>query len=171
MPANPRSLEQIRSDVTEIARRLGAPSHQLPLFGSPDDGGRPHIEVVGSTYQYIVTERGQELSRQNTECYDELLYWTFRPITFWLACDYELHHRAKGIDSRRLIFPFQVQLMSEVNPDYRQLLQREVEAILKVAPYDDEATRNLDRILDQQSSLGWHKRLLHYLYARIRRLA
>lgn len=171
MPTTPRSLEQIRSDVTAIARRLGAPIHQLPLFGSADDGGRPHIEVVESNYHHIVTERGQELSRQTTDCYDKLLYWIFRPVTFWLACDYESRHRVKGMDSRRMIFPFQVQLISEVNPAYGQLLQREIEAILEVAPYNDKAHPNPDQMLNQQSTLRWHQRLFRYLYARARRQA
>lgn len=90
------SLAGIESRVNELARRVGAPGDLLPTYGSTEDFARPHVEVDARGCHLVVVERGQELDRYTTDVRDELLYRIFSSVTFSMAAQHELKHRAQG---------------------------------------------------------------------------
>lgn len=98
------TLETVESVVQNLAKKIDSPPYFLPTYGRSEQSGRPHVEIVGQTYHYVVAERGKEFRRETTTEIGELLYWIFKSVTFSMACDYELTHRIKGQDSRRLLF-------------------------------------------------------------------
>jgi hypothetical protein len=57
------SLEEIKSEIDDLAQRIGASGLILPTYGRSEDFARPHIEVDDSGYHYVVVERGQEMER------------------------------------------------------------------------------------------------------------
>jgi hypothetical protein len=134
------SLEEIESEITRLARRIGASDDVLPTFGFSEQSGRPHIEVDESGYQYVVTERGQEFERLTTHDLDELLYHVFQDVTSTLALDYELKHRVERRDGRRIAFQQQIELLSALSPEWAKRRRLEHTQILRDRPFDDDAS-------------------------------
>lgn len=61
------SGQEIKSEITRLASRIGASDGVLPTFGFSEGwSARPHIEVDGGGYHYVVEERGHENSRLTT---------------------------------------------------------------------------------------------------------
>lgn len=131
------TLTEIKSRVKELAKVVGAPAHTFPTFGRSEQSGRPHIEVDSRGYHYVITERGQELERHTTPDIDELLYYTFRWITFGLAVKHELDHRIAGRDVRRVLFAYQQGLLSQLFPTWGERRKQEHEQILQKHPFND----------------------------------
>lgn len=131
------SLDEIKVEINKLAAQLDAPDHLLPTYGYSEDGARPHIEVDSRGYHYVVVERGDELKRITTFELDELLYYIFEAVTFDLACQYELKHRVKHQDFRRLLFQHQVELLSKLSPKWGEIETRDHERILEKHPHAD----------------------------------
>src|SRR5690242_11037095 len=98
------SVSAVKSRYYSIARQLGAPAVHVHFATRPQHDGRPHVERGGDNFCYIVTERGQERERRRTHDPEELLYWLVSDLTWAMASEYELSHRAPDQDFRRLLF-------------------------------------------------------------------
>ena len=133
-------LKQIESEVERLALRIGASNNVLPTFGFSEQFGRPHIEVDGSGYHYVVAERGEELKRLTTQSLDDLLYNVFQSVTFTLAVAYELKHRIESQDCRRIMFQQQIELLSALSPEWARRSELEHIQILRDNPFDDDAS-------------------------------
>ncbi|MCB2365949.1 immunity 63 family protein [Clostridium tagluense] len=90
-----------------------------------------------SAYHYVISEKRQEIKHQVTKNLDELLYSTFKYITFEMACDYEVRNRMEGQDFRRLLFNKQLELINLISEEFSLLLKTEIEVILKKYPFKD----------------------------------
>jgi hypothetical protein len=104
---------------------------------SPSWFGDPYVEQNGDTYAYLVSERGTEYERRETNDPDELLYWLVSHTTAEAAQQFELAHRVPGKDSRRIWFAKHVELMENIRSDWGSRTREEYENVLKEAPYDD----------------------------------
>ncbi len=133
-------LEEIESEIARLAHRIGASDDVLPTFGFSEQSGRPHIEVDGSGYHYVVAERGEEFKRLTTQYLDDLLYNIFQSVTFTLALDYELKHRIESQDCRRIAFQQQIELLSALAPEWARRSELEHIQILRDHPFDDDAS-------------------------------
>jgi hypothetical protein len=140
------TLSEIKTKVVPLAAKIDAPKDTLPTFGRSEQTGRPHIEVDSSGYHYVVAERGHELERHTTFDIDECLYWTFIDITWTLSIRYELAHRIKTKDGRRLMFPYQLGLLSMLSPQWSERQSQEHERRLRENPLDDYASVRVDFI-------------------------
>ena len=140
-----KTLREIEADVLRSARRVGAHGLTLPTYGSSDDDARPHIEVGGELYHYVVVERGVERQRRSSDRYEDLLYWIFRDVTHGMAFSYELQHRKGDQDCRRIAFPEQVRLMTELDREFGRRIEAEIADMLRQNPYNDAPTRALNR--------------------------
>jgi hypothetical protein len=89
-------------------------------------------------YSYVISERGEQLSRRETRDLDELLYWIFQDVTFRMALDFEKTHRSSGQDFRRLLFSYQLRLLGALQPRWREKRQIEIDTILVWSPFRDE---------------------------------
>jgi len=133
------ALTEIENRIRILASRIQAPERALPTFGYSEDG-RPHVEIDSRGFHYVVVERGQEQSRSTTSEQDELLWLVFESITFSLACSFELRNRIPGRDARRIMFSKQVELLSQLSPEWAA---REIDNhldILRNHPFDDLAS-------------------------------
>ncbi|HEX5808543.1 MAG TPA: Imm63 family immunity protein [Anaerolineales bacterium] len=138
------SLIEIKSEIDWLAAMIKAPPDVLPTYGYSNDGAHPHIEVDARGYHYVVRERGQETDRVTTTELQELLYHVFEHVTFSLACQYELRHRVEGQDFRRLLFRYQVALLTMLSAEWAEREAHEHEHILERFPYDDLAIARVD---------------------------
>jgi hypothetical protein len=141
-----KTLREIEADVLRAAARVGAAGQTLPTYGSSDDGARPHIELADGLYHYVVVERGVERERRSSERYEDLLYWIFADVTFGMAFSYELANRIEDQDCRRIAFPRQIELMSQLNQEFGRRLEVDIADILRRAPYDDEPIKAVNRM-------------------------
>jgi hypothetical protein len=131
------SLEEVRELVVKAAKKINTPLYHLPTFGVNEDYAKPEIRVEKSGYHYVILEKGQEIKHQVTKNLDELLYSTFKDITFEMACDYEVRNRIEGQDFRRLLFNKQLELINLISEEFSLLLKTEIEGILKKYPFKD----------------------------------
>ena len=147
-----KSLPEIKAEVTRLSEVLGASSTDLPSYGQTRDYGHPHIEVEDQLYHYVLVERGQEFERRSTSDFQQLLYWIFAGTTHSLAFAYELENRVEGQDCRRIAFPKQLELLGLIGREMAERRAREIEDILKSAPYDDEPTKAVNRMRRQRAT-------------------
>jgi len=87
----------------------------------------------------VISERGHELERKITGKLDDLLYWIFSGVTFWMACDFERNNRLEDKDFRRIAFEKQEELLGILNQGWQQKMYEEHEEILKNHTFDDLA--------------------------------
>ena len=135
---DPNPMESIELIVNKLAARIDAPPSLMPTYGWSEGTGRPHIEVHGNIYNWVVTERGTEIERRVTADLDKLLFWIFSSITSSMASKYELEHRMSGVDSRRLIFKRKLDLIRQLNSAWCEEGRREIELILLKCPFNDD---------------------------------
>ncbi|MDR3577981.1 MAG: Imm63 family immunity protein [Anaerolineaceae bacterium] len=131
------TLNDVKDQVDQLARVINVPGELLPTYGSSIDFAHPHIEIHGPSYHYIIIERGQELDNKRTFELYELLYWIFQHVTFSMASTYELEHRKPHVDTRRLLFSYQLDLLNNLNKNWKKRRELEIEEILKHHPYSD----------------------------------
>lgn len=131
------NLPALQIVIEALADIIGAPRYSLPTYGASDQTGRPHIEV-SQVYHYVVAERGSEHSRTVTSELDLLLYWIFESVTQHMASRYESERRRSGVDSRRLLFEKQCDLLAQLSTDWAAKQRAEQADILVLHPFRDE---------------------------------
>lgn len=110
--------------------------HFMPVTNNSVEGIYLYSDKQG--YHYTINERGK-ITRDNTTHYlFELSYWLFRYLTHLIAFDYEYNHRRSGVDTRRMAFSKQLELLDLVNPNFKKMMEVEIDEILKENPYNDE---------------------------------
>ena len=137
MPPSP-SLDTIRDDFLRLVAGLDAHASCKAFDTSPTDNGKAHAEHHGSTFAYVVTERGQELERRETSDPDELLYWLVADVARDAAQRFEGKHRKPGVDFRRLYFQKHVELLSHFRPEWGERTRQEYEQVLERHPFSDD---------------------------------
>src|SRR4051794_12261854 len=100
----------------------------------PQHDGSAHVEVRDRKYHYVGTERGSETFRKITKSRDELLYWLVSHVAGSVAHDFELKHRIRGRDFRRLLFAKQIEYLSAVKVEWAETKRHEFETILNEHP-------------------------------------
>jgi cell wall assembly regulator SMI1 len=127
-------LTIIHERFWNISRALGC-EQTLPV--TPQQDGRAHAELTDHTYFYVVTERGIELKRLQTQDPNELLSWFVRDLTAEIAGNWELKHRKPAQDSRRLRFEKHLELLREIDESWAQRQEVEYSEVLTKHPFDD----------------------------------
>ena len=121
-----------------MALRINPPASAMPTYDNFRDDGTPNIEVSNSVYYYRARDRDTETMNQQTADLNLLLYWIFRDITFSMACKYELTFRNYNQDSRRIMFKRQVELLTQLSPEWGERGAREQAKILEQSPFNDD---------------------------------
>ena len=124
------TLESIGAAIDELARVIDAPASRLPTLGYSQDVERPHVEVHWQRASYIFFERGERQSRWGTGSFDELLYWVFLDVTFYMACAHEVGHRVDGEEPWRSVLTKQVELLRVLDESWFERFRNENRARL-----------------------------------------
>jgi hypothetical protein len=138
MQRNSETLRTIRAKFRALVRQFDVHPVYKRFATSPTNDGGAHIEQNGPMYAFVVTERGQEYERRETDNPDDVLYWLVSDVTREAAQQYELRHRAPGRDVRRLLFAKHVEILEGIRADWASRKRAEYEAILAVHPFRDE---------------------------------
>jgi hypothetical protein len=86
------------------------------------------VTLFSPLFQYTLTT---EIPSSTTKDIDELLYKIFADVTFTLSGDYELTHRVKNQDPRRIRFQHQIELLTILSPEWGKRKSQEYEKILQ----------------------------------------
>jgi hypothetical protein len=129
------SLTEIAQKVEQLAVRINAPSSKRPGYGTSENIGAPYIEVDDSNYYFLAFDRDVRTLNRKTQDVNELLYWVFAYITSSMSSSYASSHRDLNIDYRKVMFDYQLELLEELDPVWRERREKEIEEILKNNPY------------------------------------
>ena len=129
--------KKVIETIVRLASKIGADPRNLPTFENTQYDGRPNIEFLGQYFQYAIQERNTALKSDLFTDLNGLLYQVFKDITFQMAMDDEVAHRVPGVDSRRLIFTKQLELLKELNSDWSKRVEKEQVDQLSVFPFND----------------------------------
>ncbi len=130
-------IEAVKEEYYKIAQKINAPKKYILFADEPQDFGYPHVEYIDGMYYYVVTEKGRELERKSTVDSKDLLYWLISKLTSSMAADYELSHRDKDNDFRRLFFTKHVELLNEIDKLWANKERERYNKILIQHPFSD----------------------------------
>ena len=132
-------IKEIRSRVLEIGQQIGLDGNSTlyPAFSEPDKvfNEGASIYITPPQYHYIIFERGKVIKHYKSEKIENILYPLFKNITIDLASEYELKHRSKHEDTRKLRWKKQLELLKIVDTEFYEKRKKEIEEILKTFPY------------------------------------
>ena len=128
------SLADLAQKFHSMAADLNVESYYKAFHTTPQQEGSPHIELADGKFQFVVTERGLELERIVSLSADDVLYLLFNGITQHMATTYELQNRIPETDGRSVWFPYQEQLMENLNPSWGGKLREEHRHVLANHP-------------------------------------
>jgi hypothetical protein len=129
------TFSEIKQRIEQLGDQIDAPTNLMPTYGTSKNDGTPHIEVSDSSYFYRALERDMVCINRKTSSIDELLFWVYQDVTFNMACSYELAHRDSKVNSRKVIFSYQLGLLSLISIEWKERREDEIAEILKEHPY------------------------------------
>jgi hypothetical protein len=118
-----------KAEIDRLAALIDAPEQLLPTYGSTEDFARPHIEYSGSLYDYVVVERGEELSRL-TGNLAATLERTFDHVTSSMASKFAIGHDRY----RDVMFEHQLELLGKLDQRWRDRRAERIKEILRKYP-------------------------------------
>ena len=133
------NINEVRKLIYKHGEKIGLPydSKLYPIFSSTgnvfSDGGT--IYISNNEYHYVIMERGKENKLYRSLDINDILYPLFEGITFSLASKYELKNRNEKEDPRKLLWSKQLELLGKIDPLFKERCQKEIDSILKIAPY------------------------------------
>jgi hypothetical protein len=68
------TLQELRVQVEELAKKIDAPTSFFPTFGMSRNDGSPNIEIGGNIYYYEAYDRDAICIRRRTTRLPRLLY-------------------------------------------------------------------------------------------------
>lgn len=159
-------LIKLKTRVERLASKIDAPTHLLPTYHIPRGDALPHIEYdTTGQFHFVVSERGQELKRKTTTEENEILYWIFSSITYYMATAYELKHRNRNQDCKRMIYSKQEVLLGLIDPKWGQRIHLEHQYHIEQHPFDDFMFLRMD-YTDQLKEQGYTELEIRNLVAK-----
>jgi len=130
-------FSSLQKRVYELGAKGGLPSSYLRVYNASPQNGAPHIEMLHERYDWVVTERGEELFRSSTSDLDELLFWVLDGAASAYSFDYELGHRVVGQDFRKIAFAKREQVMRSIDPIWGDRARKLIDEVLKTFPFEN----------------------------------
>ncbi len=132
------TIELEKKITEEILRKLPDADFSGIKFSHYKEGmpRGTYIFSLSDKYCYMDVD-GFTISREATE-FDEIFWLVLKQIIFERACKFECENRIYGQDFRRLFFQKEIEECSLFGEEYKKRIVKEIDKILKDAPYDDE---------------------------------
>jgi hypothetical protein len=108
----------------------------IAFTASERDGGGCYSDDDGYHYRYF--ERGRLFKHEVTEDLSEITFITLDSPVFYLAQKYEVKHRIKNQDFRRLLFAKYMQYFAIIGEEYKKKAEAGINKVLEEVPYKDE---------------------------------
>lgn len=127
-----RTLGELKAQIEKLANQAGILPELIPSFGK-FSGAESEVFMDGDKYHFIAN--GNQVSTNNAE---ELIYIVFQEMTKQMGYIYEVEHRDAKSDSRRIAFRRQLEILENLNLDWKKRREKEIEELLKWYPYNDQ---------------------------------
>lgn len=135
------TLEEVENKIFEAGNKLGLNNDSIlyPRFSKTSQvfSEGTTIYISDSKYHFITMDRGQVRKHIYSKDIDVILYELFKNITANLARKFELENRKENIDSRRIWWKKQLELLDTINPSFFIKRKKEMDDILKISPFRD----------------------------------
>ena len=132
------TLEETEKLIYEIAKKINAPVDKYLTIGDCRDDATPCIRIDRGWFYYFARDRDVITVKKKTHDINKLLYWVFDGITSEMRLQYQIDNRIKGKDTRRQLFPYQLNLLKQLDENWYIKKKRYFKKILRVAPFEDE---------------------------------
>lgn len=132
------TLDELKKYILKMSYRIAVNENSdlLPLFSKTEDVYNEGASVyIDDKYHYVIMERGRVYKHYESDVLEDVLYPLFKNVTFSLAQEYEVHHRKKEEDFRKLMWEKQLELLGRIDEKFADMRKSEIEEILKIAPY------------------------------------
>lgn len=106
------------------------------------------IQIENNAYHYRAFERGQCIEHRQTTYDDDVVNWILQGYIWAYSSDFELKHRVRYNDSRRIAYEKSKQLFAFIGEPFNQINTNRINEILARFPYDDSPARALDIVED-----------------------
>ncbi|NLN83599.1 MAG: hypothetical protein GX138_04465 [Firmicutes bacterium] len=113
------------------------------------------IQIEDNAYHYRAFERGQCVEHRQTRSDNEALNWILQGYISGYSGAFELKHRVRYNDSRRIAYEKSMELFAFIGEPFEQINIDRINKILARFPYDDSPGRASDLVEDfEKLSLG-----------------
>lgn len=106
------------------------------------------IQIEDNAYHYRAFERGQCIEHRESTFDDDVVNWILQAYIWGYSSDFELKHRVRYNDSRRIDYEKSKQLFALIGEPFKQINLNRINKILARFPYDDSPGRALDIVED-----------------------
>ena len=106
------------------------------------------IQIEDNAYHYRAFEKGQCIEDRQSTFDDDVVNWILQAYIGGYSSDYELKHRVRYNDSRRIAYEKSKQLFALIGEPFEQINLNRINKILARFPYDDSPARALDLVQD-----------------------
>ena len=106
------------------------------------------IQIEDNAYHYLAFERGQCIEHRQFTSDDDVLNWILQAYIWGYSSEFELKHRVRYNDSRRIAYEKSKQLFAIIGEPFNQINTDRINNILARFPYDDSPARALDLVED-----------------------
>ena len=131
------TLQELQTQVEELAKRINAPAKFFPTFGMSRNDGTPNIEMGGNTYYYEAYDRDAVCMHRRTTRLPRLLYWIFEDITFQMGFAYARLHKDPQIKPHTIAYQHQLELLGTLHMQWRELCEQKHAEMLERQSYQD----------------------------------
>lgn len=144
------TLQELQTQVEELAKKIDAPAELFPIFGMSNHEGTPFIEIDRNTYYYMAYDRDAVIMRRKTTRLPRLLYWIFEDITFQMGLAYARLHKDPQTRSNTIAYQHQLELLGTLHMQWRELCEQEHAEMLERQSYQDS-------LLQSKVKVDWEK--------------
>lgn len=139
MENNIARLNELKDAIERMEKIINCPFKGVALYEDMKhrEAGS-YIEVDDTEYHSVTINRGEEKECFTTASLDEFLEHLFCAKTDSMARDYEFENRIEGKDSRRLSFPYQIELLTLLSPQWADREAKQHQEILRKHPFVDQ---------------------------------
>ena len=137
----------LREEISDAISKMPADMSGLRIMFTPPryDGDILYVSCEGTFYSLrYVDEKGGNSVNCETEDYNEIKYACFEKIVSHAASVNLRQHAVQFQDQRRVRFSLELEYMKLLDPICYSMHQKEIDAILKENPYDDELSYKLN---------------------------
>lgn len=132
------TLPELKVEVKRLLALIDQPPDRIAVCAPESSPSLGHYITVDSCgYHHVIMDSGVEIDRLTTADLDRLLYSAFEMLTLGLAEQYELAHRQRRRDPRRISFPYQIKLLSQLSAEWAKRKEAEQKQVLKNCPIND----------------------------------
>lgn len=111
-----------------LGARISLAPADYPALRRPAFGDGVYLQVGFGKLNYIVAERGNEISRITFDSLDDALYAIFKDITFTKAATSEQVKKASSEMYLQCLYEYQLELLSRIDEKFAKRRKSELNA-------------------------------------------